>query len=76
MLGTIVYDSTMVTDDQLVEGINDMGFEAKLLSTAVVLDSVGLNESAQTKNPLIRFTTPHKGEVSMPASKHGVEVWF
>ncbi|KAJ1352217.1 Heavy-metal-associated domain [Parelaphostrongylus tenuis] len=62
--GTIVYDPTIITDVQLVEGVNDMGFEAKLLRTEAVLDSVALSESIQAKNPLIRFTTPDKVEVS------------
>ncbi|KJH43765.1 copper-exporting ATPase [Dictyocaulus viviparus] len=72
--GFIVYDPTMITDEQLVAAVDNIGFESKLLVSEAALDSPALNDSkASTKDHLVRFISPDKVEIPLTTSKHKEE---
>ncbi|VDM79281.1 unnamed protein product, partial [Strongylus vulgaris] len=83
--GVFTFDPSILTDDQIVEAVDDMGFEAKLVSAEDVSQTIEVKGSAApakdfltievkgsaapAKDFLVRFSKPDKVELSPKKSK-------
>ncbi|KAK6743822.1 hypothetical protein RB195_010865 [Necator americanus] len=68
--GVIYFDSSVLSDSQVVDAVDDMGFEAKLISAeAVVEPNVSKIPSSPAKDFLVRFSKPDRIDVSPKKSK-------
>ncbi|KAL6726608.1 hypothetical protein Aduo_008563 [Ancylostoma duodenale] len=70
--GVFIFDPSVLSDDQVVDAVDDMGFEAKLIKSEAVTESPASKVSIGSgKDFLVRFTKPDRVEVS-PSKKSKV----